>query len=149
MVVKRTRKKKVPKIKPLKSPIEAAKAAKARERRLQVIFNTCSTEYEKVLVYQNRACGVTKLPTSQLYLDHDHVSGLLRGLLSYKINKGLAYFNDDPNLLRNAADYLENPPYSAAVGEDVYGMLGRVTTKPKNRKYGPLGTKEPQPRKKS
>jgi hypothetical protein len=150
MAVKKRKKKppKKPKIVKPVSPLALAKAAKAREARLKRIFNTCSEEYEKVLVYQNGNCAITKKPATQLYLDHNHSTGLLRGLLSYKVNKGLAYFSDDPDLLRNAADYLENPPYSAAVGEDVYGVMGRVTTKPKNRKYGPMGTKLPQKRKK-
>lgn len=119
---------------------------KAREARLRLIFNTNSIEYEKVLTYQNGVCAITQRPTTQLYLDHDHADGQLRGLLSYKVNKGLAYFGDDPELLRRAAAYLENPPYTLAVGEPVYGVIGRVTKKAKNRKYGPHGTKTPQPR---
>jgi Recombination endonuclease VII len=131
-----------------KAPPKSSQATrdKARESRLRLIFNTCSEEYEKTLEFQNYVCGVTKKPASTLYLDHDHATGKLRGLISYRINKGLALFDDNPAYLRAAADYLENPPYTLAVGEDVYGVLGRVTKKAKNRKYGPTGTKTPQPR---
>jgi hypothetical protein len=59
----------------------------------------------------------------------------------------LAYFRDNPEWLRRAADYLDNPPYSIALGEDVFGIIGKSTKKAKNRKFGPAGTKTPMPRK--
>ena len=140
---KKPRVKRVPRV---LSPKEQAKADKAKDARLRLIFNTCSEEYEKVLEFQNNVCGVTKKPASTLYLDHDHADGKLRGLLSYKINKGLALFDDNPDYLRAAADYLEHPPFTLVTGENIYGVMGRVTKKAKNRRYGPDGTKEPQPR---
>jgi hypothetical protein len=112
-----------------------------------LIFNTTVTEYDKVLAYQNGVCPITLRKPSTFFLDHRHSDGALRGLLSMRANKGLAYFNDDPAQLRRAADYLENHPYTAAVGEQIYGVIGRVTNKAKNRRYGPSGSKEPQPRK--
>jgi hypothetical protein len=63
-----------------------------------------------------------------------------------RANKGLGYFNDDPEELRRAADYLESSIFTEVLGEPVYGMIGRVTKRAKNRRYGPEGTKEPQPR---
>ena len=67
-------------------------------------------------------------------------------MLSAWANKGLAVFQDNPEWLRNAAEYLENPPVPRALGEEVYGVVGRVSRKVGSRRYGPDGTKEPQPR---
>lgn len=57
-------------------------------------------------------CGLSAKDVHKniLYIDHDHSDGKLRGLLCDKCNRGLGYFRDNQEFLRNAADYLENPP---------------------------------------
>ena len=128
---------------------EAIKAAaKSRDARIRTLYNICSEEYEAVLAYQNGVCAITgKLPgANSLSIDHCHLTGRVRGLLSPWANKGLAVFQDNPDWLRRAADYIDNPPVSIALGQDVYGVIGRMTRKAKSRRYGPDGSKAPQPR---
>lgn len=44
---------------------------------------------------------------NRLCVDHNHVTGEIRGILCSKCNKGLGIFNDSQQLLRKAANYLE------------------------------------------
>ena len=45
--------------------------------------------------------------TRQLTLDHDHVTGKMRGLLCSDCNLALGHASDDPERLRKLADYVE------------------------------------------
>jgi hypothetical protein len=47
-------------------------------------------------------CGAAE----QLVVDHDHVTGEVRGMLCNHCNRGLGHFRDDPVLLEFAAQYL-------------------------------------------
>lgn len=40
-------------------------------------------------------------------VDHDHETGAVRGILAARINMAIGLCDDDPELLRAAADYLE------------------------------------------
>ena len=51
-------------------------------------------------------CGTAPEPKRKLSLDHNHVTGNLRGLLCRYCNLGLGAFKDDPLLLLGAIEYL-------------------------------------------
>jgi hypothetical protein len=71
--------------------------------------------YDAMLVSQNDVCAICNEPetvkrngiTKRLAVDHDHDTDQIRGLLCSKCNTALGLFRDDPALLRDAADYLE------------------------------------------
>jgi hypothetical protein len=68
---------------------------------------------------QSGCCGICEKPIEfyglGTHLDHDHnccpgpksCGKCVRGFLCSNHNKGLGHFNDDPEMLRNAARYLE------------------------------------------
>jgi hypothetical protein len=76
---------------------------------LLAVFGIASCLSESALAYlseqQNGLCAICGLPEE--HVDHDHVTGQVRGLLCAGCNKGLGFFRDSPQLLRQAAEYLE------------------------------------------
>lgn len=70
------------------------------------------TSEDKLFMYeeQNGKCAVCYEPfktTTSGAVDHDHVTGAVRGLLCANCNNGLGRFKDNSTLLRQAADYIE------------------------------------------
>lgn len=64
---------------------------------------------------QGGACAIcatifSELPTYAVHADHDHFTGLPRGLLCSGCNVGLGSFRDDPDRLKAAIEYLARPP---------------------------------------
>lgn len=112
-----------------------AKRIRSRGLRLKRLFNISLEEYDKILNFQNSTCAICGLPpkTGNLAVDHDHKTGLVRGLLCMWCNRSIAIFRDNTEKLKNAAKYLETPPASLALGEPRFGLKGRVTNKAKTR----------------
>lgn len=94
-----------------------------RNRWLRRIYGITVEEYERLESEQNGLCAVCGCKetrstrsskrvweynlTPRLVVDHDHVTGKIRGLLCHKCNVGIGQLNDDPKLLRAALTYLE------------------------------------------
>jgi len=104
-----------------------------RRNRLWVLFRLTPEDWDKINVFQKGVCPITGKPpgTNKLGTDHDHKTGMIRGLLNPLINRALALFEDNPKWLRAAADYLENPPATQALGKQTFGLVGRAKYKRK------------------
>lgn len=86
---------------------EAAKTHHYKSR-----YGITNEEYERLREGQNSLCAICEKPQREgrpLYVDHDHYSGEVRGLLCHGCNTGLGGFRDNPDLLASAAHYLERP----------------------------------------
>lgn len=81
-------------------------------------FGITVEEYEQMRDAQSSRCAIcgTDEPNGRvskhtaeywLHVDHDHETGKVRALLCSHCNTTLGKMNDDPELLRKAADYLE------------------------------------------
>ncbi|QRV53519.1 endonuclease VII domain-containing protein [Streptomyces californicus] len=55
---------------------------------------------------QGGRCAVCKTPDERLFVDHNHVSGAVRGLLCGTCNSGIGMLKDSPTVLEAAAAYL-------------------------------------------
>lgn len=70
---------------------------------------------ENQLAEQNGACAICKCPETHLRqgkllplaVDHDHSNGKARGLLCHSCNIGIGALRDNPEILREAALYIE------------------------------------------
>ncbi len=69
-------------------------------------------DYKSMLVAQNSRCALCNTenpmgPTNMFVVDHCHKTGKVRGLLCNHCNTGLGKLQDNPELLRKAAAYIE------------------------------------------
>jgi len=69
-----------------------------------------SEDYAKMLSDQNGCCEICGNPYTDykrsLHVDHDHLTGSIRGLLCVKCNAGIGHFCDNTILLEKAKVYL-------------------------------------------
>src|SRR5208282_181641 len=86
--------------------------AKRRNQRLMLKFGITQADYDRMLESQDGKCLICGAnrpgDRDNFSVDHCHLTGIVRGLLCTKCNRGLGCFNDLPGLLRKAADYLEH-----------------------------------------
>jgi hypothetical protein len=69
--------------------------------------------YARLHAAQGGRCSICRLATGaskRLAVDHDHVTGEVRGLLCGPCNTMLGRYRDSPEILRRAIAYLEAPP---------------------------------------
>jgi hypothetical protein len=73
-------------------------------------------DYDRILAEQGGGCAICKTKDpgkagrgvpGKFPADHCHKTGASRGLLCHRCNRGLGMFDDDPEILRAAAAYLE------------------------------------------
>lgn len=77
--------------------------------------NKAHTQIYNVLAEnQNYKCAICGKDEEEnggkLFIDHNHETGKIRGLLCRKCNWGLGHFEDSKENLKKASDYLDSPP---------------------------------------
>lgn len=90
-----------------------ANLEKSRDRvkrySLMVNFGISLEEYQNMLKNQDYKCAICKDPPSDnkcLSVDHNHITGQVRGLLCTKCNSAIAYLKEDKSIIQNALSYL-------------------------------------------
>lgn len=82
-----------------------------RENRYGRGYSMRKEEYNSRLAEQNDACKICRSldPGRKLRrfcIDHDHVTGVIRGLLCHYCNIALGAFKDNPEIMNRAIEYL-------------------------------------------
>ena len=62
----------------------------------------------KILEKRDTRCKECVKKQKRLSVDHNHITGKIRGLLCSSCNVGLGVFKDSPDLLRKAIKYLDD-----------------------------------------
>lgn len=81
----------------------------SRDARLQRQYSITEELYQRIFDRQNGRCAICGCQQhyQRLAVDHDHKTGMVRGLLCVNCNRGLGRFFDSALRLRNAAAYIE------------------------------------------
>ena len=87
------------------------RAQRMRLQNLLRAYGMTPEGYEAMLTAQAGACWICTSTEPgnghlRLVVDHDHVTGRVRGLLCNNCNVGLANFRENPSLLASAIRYL-------------------------------------------
>lgn len=81
---------------------------KQRHRQYKHLFGISLEQYNKMLLEQGGVCGICGISPAEekLAVDHDHISGEIRGLLCRCCNTALGNVNDDIDILASMTSYL-------------------------------------------
>jgi|SRR5882762_11002242 len=111
---------------------------KAKNNRLLKLYRITLAERNKIRAYQ------ASHPQFKLLLggkaegtDHNHTTGLIRGILNWQINRAYGMFErackgkNLPDVLRALALFHEEEPATTVLGEKRYGLIGQAKYKKK------------------
>lgn len=95
-------------------PIHEGEKRRNREQRLRRVYGLTLDDYDRMRAAHDDLCAIcrrveTRIKNGRVKMiavDHDHVTGEVRGLLCHQCNTGIGCFKDDPSLLEAAIAYL-------------------------------------------
>ena len=76
-----------------------------RRRKLARIYQTTPEKIDELMLVD--ACEICGRTDVKLSIDHDHATDIVRGRLCSRCNFGVGCFDDSPQNLRWAAEYIE------------------------------------------
>lgn len=81
-----------------------------RTYHLRKTYGLSREQYDALMELQDSRCPICLGPlTTRIYVDHDHDTGRVRGLLHNRCNGGLGLLGDSLENLRRAIEYLATP----------------------------------------
>lgn len=120
-----------------------------RKYHLRKTYGITEQDFDNLVKVQGGKCAICSTPfdssdlSSTCNIDHDHSTGVVRGLLCRSCNHGLGHFRDNQGLLQSASEYLggkrslifgiggQDGHYLSALlvsrGYDVHGVVRRTS----------------------
>lgn len=80
---------------------------RAHAEGVRRLYGLDAERFQELLAEQNGACAICGEVPGRLEVDHDHGTGVVRGLLCGNCNKALGLMRDDTERLLSAVRYLE------------------------------------------
>lgn len=122
------------------------KRIKLKDKARKLAYGITREEFNKLIELQNNKCAICLVdkPTGKgdWHIDHDHITGKIRGLLCHHCNTGLGLFKDNVELLTKAQSYLDSKikineyqkkaletsfyPSDKGIEYTLFGLLGEV-----------------------
>lgn len=93
-----------------------------RQYHLQRRYGIGETEFHELLAEQGGVCAICGAEDPR-HVDHDHLTGYIRGVLCFNCNGGLGHFQDDPRRIQQAIDYLQSTAVMIPLQPGVYQVL--------------------------
>jgi len=88
-----------------------------RKAILKYRYGITPEDFEVLFFKQNGKCAICRVEYHlTMHIDHDHVTGKVRGLLCNNCNRGLGHFKDSYQTLANAIQYLRKSEISGHGG---------------------------------
>lgn len=79
-----------------------------RKSALKLKYNMTLADFDELAAKQSWLCLICNKGSEKLVVDHDHVTGHIRGLLCNTCNMAIGMLGDSPDRLRQAAMYIES-----------------------------------------
>lgn len=104
----------IPEVNAKKKAVQKALYLRDEPRRRATVikarYGVTADRYDQMMQEQGGVCAICEMPNTngrRLAIDHDHKTGVIRGLLCGTCNTSIGHAKDDPDRLRAMADYLE------------------------------------------
>lgn len=100
--------------------LKKAQKRAAHGRWILKTYGLTLEQYEALYEAQGGVCYICQRATGKvrrLAVDHDHLTGWVRGLLCKPCNSLLAHLRDDADAAYRVGDYLVNPPAHNVIGK--------------------------------
>lgn len=96
--------------------IRRERSDNAHGKALEARYGITKADYWNLYEFQGGYCYICRRATGatrRLTVDHDHATGLVRGLLCRPCNTMLGHLRDDIDAFQRVIDYLKEPPFAS------------------------------------